>query len=219
MYGLKDYLDYYRQKDPAVLATMKRGACSDEWYQEWIGGFSFNCEVPMYLSSKLQDETPTVNPMKQVMEERYRRKKARVKYSIKLLNQIREYASLADPLLLDVAEKHVVNAQNSLDHEKKAIGFCKDTTASQVEVFENEVLADVFDLFFLGQLWRVAESICLKGGTSSICNLMDSIDIELTSLAKSAQERGAFYQLPIRTSAKMQLGSLLLIADHLKKKK
>ena len=217
MYGLKDYLEYYRQKDPAVLATMKRGACSDEWYKEWIGGFSFNCEVPMYLSSRLQDTTPSTKTIKQVMEERYRRKKSRVKYSIKLINQIREFSSLADPLLLDGAEKHVVNAQYALDHEKKALAFFKDTIATKAEVFENEVLNDVFDLFFLGQLWRVAESICIKGSTTQICQLMDSIDIEIKSLAKSAQERGAFFQLPLRTSVKMQLGSLLIIADELKK--
>ena len=218
MYGLRDYLDYYQKKDPAFLTTLKRGACSDEWYHQKVSGFSFNCEVPMYLSSKLQDKTPSDKRYKHVMQERYHRKKRRVKYSIHLINIIRNYSDLADPLLLDVAEKHVVNAQISLDHEKKILDHLEDKSMTMAEVFENEVLVDLFDLFFLGQLWRVAESICIKGGAPSICQLMDTIDIEIKTLAKSVQDRGGFYQLPIRSMVKMQLGSILYIAQALQHK-
>ena len=219
MYGLKDYLDYYRKKDPLVLTTIKRGACSDEWYQKKIGGFSFNCEVPMYLSSKLQDKKQSNKSYKKVMEERYLRKKNRLKYYIKLINIIEDFADLAEPLLLDVAEKHVKNAQISLDHEKRILEKTEERSMTNAEVFENEVIADLFDLFFLGGIWRVAESICIKGGASKICQLMETVDIEIKSLGKSVQERGAFYQLPIRSSVKMQLGSILIIADALKDKK
>ena len=217
MYGLKDYLEYYSKKDPAVLTTIKRGACSDEWYHKQIGGFSFNCEVPMYLSSKLRDNKTSSKSYKKVMEERYIRKKNRVKYSIKLINLIEDYAKLADPLLLDAAEKHIANAQNSLDHEKNLLEITEDRNASNTEIFENDVIADLFDLFFLGQIWRVAESICVKGGAPKICQLMETADLEIKSMAKSVQERGAFYHVPIRTSVKMQLGSILIIADELAK--
>ena len=47
---------------------------------------------------------------------------------------------------------------------------------------------------------------------------MDSADIEIKTLGKNVQERGDFYQLPIRNSVKMQLGSILLIAEALKGK-
>ena len=74
-------------------------------------------------------------------------------------------------------------------------------------------------MFFLGQIWRVAESICVKGGAPKICKIMELSDLEIKSLAKSVQERGAFYQVPIRNSVKMQLGSILIIAEALKNKK
>ncbi len=216
MYGLKDYLDYYSKKDPLIISTIKRGACSDEWYQKQIGGFSFNCEVPMYLSSKLQDKNLSGKNNKKILEERYIRKKKRVKYSIRFINQIKNYVEYANPILLSAAEKHLVNAQNSLDHEKKMITLAEDKITTNAEVFENEVIADLFDLFFLGQIWRVAESICIKGVSPKICQLMEKADIEIKSQAKSVQERGAFYQLPIRNSVKMQVGSILIIANALK---
>jgi len=216
MYGLTDYFDYYSKQDPIVLTTLKRGACSDEWYHKNIGGFSFNCEVPMYLSSKLQDKKPSDKNYKKVAEERIKRQKSRVKYSTKFLNLIKEYSNLADPLLLDVAEKHIANACNSLEHEQREIVNTEERIVLNYEVFENEVIADLFDLFFLGQVWRVAESICVKGGAPKICRLMETVEIK--SLGKSIQERGIFYQLPIRTSVKMQIGSILIIAEALKNK-
>jgi len=217
MYGLKDYINYYKEKDPAVLTTIKRGACSDEWYQQKIGGFSFNCEVPMYLSAKLQDKKLSNKNKKEMVIERHRRKKNRVKYSIKFINLIEDLADLADPVLLDAAEKHLANAQNSLGHEKRILDKTEDKIVTNSEVFENEVLADIFDLFFLGQIWRVAESICIKGGNPKICQLIDSADIEIKTLGKNVQDSGGFYQLPIRNSVKMQLGSILIIAEALKK--
>ena len=218
MYGLADYFDYYSKQDPAILTSLKRGACSDEWYHKKIGGFSFNCEVPLYLSSKLQDKKESDKSYKKVLEERIIRQKNRVKYSTKLLSLIKEYSNLADPLLLDVAEKHIINASNSLAHEQRVVDKTEERIALNYEVFENEVIADLFDLFFLGQTWRVAESICVKGGAQTICRLMDIADIEIRSLGKSVQERGIFYQLPIRNSVKMQTGSIIIIAEALKNK-
>jgi hypothetical protein len=172
----------------------------------------------MYLSSKLQNKKSSNKSYKKVLEDRLIRQKNRIDYSVKILNLIKEYSSLADPLLLDVAEKHIINAYNSLEHEKRIVTTTEDRMAINYEVFENEVIADLFDLFFMGQAWRVAESICIKGGAPKICRLMDSVDIEIKSLGKSIKERGAFYQLPIRNSVKMQLESILIIAEALKNK-
>lgn len=218
MYGLKDYLEYYTKKDPLILPALRRGACSDEWYQKNIGGFSFNCEVPMYLSHKLKDKNPSKKTYTKIIEQRYKRKKSRLEYSKKLIDKLKEYENMADPILLSSAKKHITNAQLSLEHEKRLLEKSEDKTITKAEKFENSVLEDLFDLFFLGQIWRVAESICIKGGVPKICHLMETSDIEIKSLAKNVQERGAFYQVPIRNSVKMQLGSILLIAEALKNK-
>ena len=218
MYGLKEYLEYYKKKDPVLMQTLKRGACSDEWYQQEVGGFSFNCEVPLYLSSKLQDKRQSEKNFYDVLVEQLNRKQARVDYSKKFLKKLQQFANLSDPLLHEAAEKHIKNAQNSIDHEKRILGKKINKKITNAEVFENEVLADLFDLFFLGQIWRVAESICIKGGTPKICRLMETADLEIKSLGKSVQDRGIFYQLPIRNSVKMQVGSILIIAEELSKK-
>lgn len=218
MYGLKDYIDYYTKKDPMILPHLRRGACSDEWYQNEIGGFSFNCEVPMYLTPKLKDKTASSIPYIKMIEERYTRKKSRVDYSLKLLDKLKKNADMADPYLLMAAERHIANAQASLGHEKRILAIAENRPINKAEKFENSVLEDLFDLFFLGQIWRVAESICVKGGAINACRLMESADIEIKTLAKSVQDRGSFYHIPIRTSVMMQLGSILIITQELRKK-
>jgi hypothetical protein len=47
---------------------------------------------------------------------------------------------------------------------------------------------------------------------------MDTADIQIKNLGKMVQQRGNFYQLPLRSSVKMQLGSILIISDVLKNK-
>ncbi len=218
MYGLKDYLDYYSKEDPTILSAIKRGACSDEWYQREIGGFSFNCEVPMYFTPKLKDKGPAGISYKHMIKQRYKHKKTRLNYSTRLMEKLAPYSGMANPLLLYSAEKHVANAKTSLEHEKRMLSRIEEQSVINAEKFENQVLEDLFDLFFLGQIWRVAESICVKGGAPEVCRLMDAADLEIKSLAKSIQERGAFYHLPIRNCVKMQLGSILIIAETLRNK-
>ena len=153
-----------------------------------------------------------------MIQQRYKRKKSRLEYSIKLLDKLKEYENMADPILISSAKKHITNAQLSLEHEKRILEKAEDKTITKAEKFENSVLEDLFDLFFLGQIWRVTENICIKGGAPKICQLMETSDLEIKSLAKSVQERGAFYHIPIRNSVKMQLGSILIIAEVLKNK-
>ena len=159
MYGLKDYLNYYAQKDPLILPALRRGACSDEWYHKKIGGFSFNCEVPMYLSHKLKDKNLSKKSYKKMIEERYVRKKSRVVYSEKLLEKLQPYRDLADPLLFTLAEKHIDNAKLSLEHEKRILAKSEDKIITKAERFENSVLEDLFDLFFLGQIFSATRHI------------------------------------------------------------
>jgi hypothetical protein len=217
MYGLKDYLEYYAKKDPKVILSLKRGACSDEWYQDIVSeGFSFNCEVPMFLTPKLQDKSLSLVSYKDMRQQQYQRKKIRVAYSRKLFDKLQEYAHFADPMLYTMAQKHVANAQMSLAHEKHILSTMEERPVSKAELFENMVIADLFDLFFIGQIWRVSESICIKGEAPKICRLMEAADVEITSLAKGIEQQGNFYQVPLRTAVKMQLGSILIIAEGLR---
>jgi hypothetical protein len=216
MYGLSDYIDHYKKTAPEILPAIKRGACSDEWYLKKIGGFSFNCEVPMYLSPPLRSKNITKKMIKSIKLEKYRKERGRIEYSEKIMNKLEVYKDLADPILYDAALKHIANAKIALKHNEKNLIHIEERSASVAEVFENGALADTFSLFFLGQIWRVAESICVKGGAPKICRLMEFTDIDLRSQAKRIEDTGNFYHIPLSIPVKMQLGSIMIVSDFLK---
>lgn len=215
MYGLKDYIDYYTKTSPELLATLQRGACSDEWYQKEIGGFSFNCEVPMFRSPCMSDKGMSGQSYRAIQTAKLKRRKGMVRYSTKFFDKLEPYAEFANPVLFDAAVKHLENARISLRQEEKEVTKVEEREATNAEVFENGVMADLFDLFFLGQIWRVAESIVLGGGPRVVCRAMDTVDIDIKVRGKSIREAGRFYQIPIRSAVKMQLGSLGIILEAL----
>jgi len=217
MYGLKDYIDYYKSKDPSALVSLKRGACSDEFYSSVVKGFSFNCEVPIYLTPAMRDTKRSNKSLKHILEAKYERNLNVLRYSIRMMGKMDEFKEMADQVLFDSAKKHVQNARTSLEHDKKMLSNLEERYATNAELYENEVMADIFDLFFLGQIWRVSESICIQGGGVKPCRLMEKTNLDIKTLAKSVQSRGGFYHLPIQKSIQMQLGSLLIMADELLK--
>ncbi len=218
MYGLRDYIDHYKKTRPDYLTTLERGACSDEWYQREIGGFSFNCEVPMYRSQSFQDPLLSKQSFKEVVNTRFARSRNMVKQAAQFFDTLKPHSKLADPVLYESAKKHLANAKLSLKQEEKDAAAAEDRPATNAEVFEIGIMEDLFDLFFLGQIWRVAESICMAGGPIEVCNAMDMVDIDIKTREKSIREAGKFYKIPIRSAVKLQLGSLVIIADALKNK-
>ncbi len=215
MYGLSDYIDYYRKSAPEILAVLKRGACSDEWYGKEIGGFSFNCEVPMYLSPPLRNKNITKKSFKKINLERYRKERKGIEYSKKIMSKLEVFKDLSDPMLYDFALKHIANAELALRHKERNQELLDDRPATVAEVFEHGALADTFNLFFLGQIWRVAESICLSGSAQKICRLMEFTDLDIRSQAKVIEGTGNFYHIPLNIPVKMQLGSIMIISDFL----
>jgi hypothetical protein len=219
MYGLKDYVEYYRDNYPEVLQFLRRGACSDEWYKDNIGGFSFNCEVPMYRSPKMLDTRPSSLKLKTVYRNEFKRHKAAIEYVSKIMKELEPYSDLAEPNLYRAASKHITVAQEMMFMKERLSQEGEDSIATNAEVFEHGPLSDVGDLFYAGQVWRVAESVCLAGGPTKICRLMDGMETWLQTMGKSVKDNGGFYQIPIKSAVKLQLGSLLIISDAIGKKK
>jgi hypothetical protein len=215
MYGLKDYIDYYTRNEPENLLTMRRGSTSDEWYQDTIGCFSFNCEVPLLESLIKKDGKVSNNKLGDLLEKRRKKRADTIQYCINVLTKLEPFFRLSDPLLLVSVLKHVANAKLELEFAasgKKAAG---DRNATNFEVFENDLMVDIGDLLLLGQVWRVTETIRRNQRKSQTGNIALRTDGKIMALAKKINYRGGFVPIPLQKLIKMQLGSLLIIADIL----
>jgi hypothetical protein len=214
MYGLKDYFDYYSKNEPEKLSRLKRGACSDEWYEDTIGGFSFNCEVPLFQSSVKKNNEASERNLKDLLENKKRKNLVNVQYYEELLSKLEPFFAFSNPLLLNSVLKSVANAKLLLEDSasKKKPG---DHKATNFEVFENDIMTDISDLLLLGQIWRVTKHIFSTTNETRAMSLMKAVDQKMSALSESIQRRGRFVPIPIQKLVKMQLGSTLVIADVL----
>jgi len=76
-------------------------------------------------------------------------------------------------------------------------------------------MVDVADLLLLGQVWRVAETIRGNQTKTETGNVASEIDGKIMALAKETNRRGGFTPIPLQKLVRMQLGSILVIADVL----
>ena len=215
MYGVKDYIDYYTRYEPDNLLIMKRGASSDEWYQEMIGGFSFNCEVPLFKSSMNRNEEKSNQMLRELLEIRKKKRWAAIEYCIEALTKLEPFFCFSDPVLLGSVLKHIADAKLALDYAKPQISSIGDRKASNFEVFENDLMVDIADLLLLGQIWRVTNELQKKQRKNQIDTLSEKTNRKMMALAKKIQIQGGFTPIPLKKLVKMQIGSILIIADIL----
>lgn len=215
MYGLKDYIDYYTKHEPDNLLTMRRGASSDEWYQNTIGGFSFNCEVPLFTSSMKTDENFSNRKLKTILQTRRKKIANTIEYCIDVLNVLEPFFSFCDPVLLGSVLKHVANAKLDLENADPETKVKKNPNATNFEVFENDLMVDVSDLLLIGQIRRVTENIHRAITENNAEHRIERIDKKIVALAQKIDNRGEFKPIPLQKLVKMQLGSILIVADVL----
>jgi hypothetical protein len=215
MYGLREYIDYYARCEPENLLTMRRGSTSDEWYQDTIGGFSFNCEVPLLESSVKKDNEISGYQLRGLLEERREQRAATIDYCIDMLTKLEPVFCFSEPVLLGSVLKHVASAKLELELADAKTSATENRFATNFEVFENDLMVDVADLLLLGQVWHVAETILGNKSKTEAENIASVIDGKILALAKEINRRGKFTQISLQKLVRMQLGSILIIADIL----
>ncbi len=215
MYGLRDYIDYYTKCEPENLLTMRRGSSSDEWYQDIIGGFSFNCEVPLLKSFLKKDNERSGHYLRELLENRRAKRTATIDYCIDVLTKLEPVFCFSDPVLLGSVLKHTASAKLELELAGAKISAAENRFATNIEVFENDLMVDIADLLLYGQVWHVAETIRINKSTAEAENIASIINKKILTFAKEINRRGKFTRIPLQKLIKMQLGSILIIADIL----
>ena len=79
------------------------------------------------------------------------------------------------------------------------------------------MMVDVADLLLIGQIRRVTETIDRNIKKSGTGHTIERIDKKIVTLAQKIDGRGEFKLIPLQKLVKMQLGSILIVADVLSK--
>ena len=215
MYGLRDYIDYYTRHEPENLLTMRRGSTSDELYQDTIGGFSFNCEVPLLKSSIRKDDKISNHKLRDLLEKRREKRATTINYCLDVLTELEPFFCLSNPVLLGSVLKHVASAKLESESAKAKINAAGNRDATNFEVFENSLMVDVANLLLLGQIWRVTETIHRNQRKSFAKEITSKINRKIIALGDIISYQGKFVPISLQKLVKMQLGSILIISDVL----
>ena len=215
MYGLRDYIDYYTRHEPENLLTMRRGSTSDELYQDTIGGFSFNCEVPLLKSSIRKDDKISNHKLRDLLEKRREKRATTINYCLDVLTELEPFFCLSNPVLLGSVLKHVASAKLESESAKAKINAAGNRDATNFEVFENSLMVDVANLLLLGQIWRVTETIHRNQRKSFAKEITSKINRKIIVLGDIISYQGKFVPISLQKLVKMQLGSILIISDVL----
>jgi len=132
-----------------------------------------------------------------------------------MLNVLEPFFSFCDPVLLGSVLKHVANAKLDLENSDSELKVKKNPNATNFEVFENDLMVDVADLLLIGQIRRVTENIHRATTKSNTVHMIERMDKKIVSLAQKIDNRGEFKPIPLQKLVKMQLGSILIVADVL----
>jgi len=132
-----------------------------------------------------------------------------------VLTKLEPFFRFSDPVLLGSVLKHVASAKLELELAEAKRQAIENRDATNFEVFENDLMVDVTDLLLLGQVWRVAETIRANQSKTKAGNITARIDRKIRALAKKTNGQGGFAPIPLQKLIKMQLGSILVIADVL----
>ena len=215
MYGVKDYIEYYRQKEPERLLTLRRGASSDEWFEKTVGGFSFNCEVPLIKSSFKKTNEYSDRNLLTFLEKKKQTTQSTFQFCENHLFQMEPYFPFANPLVLNSVLKQYATEKVAIEHIRKQKIKVHDRKATFLEIFENEIMFNITNLNLLGQIWRVTEQIYIKTNDPKIYDLLNKIDQKISKINTELLSQGSFNPIPINRLIKMQIGTTLIITELL----
>ncbi len=209
-----DFLKKHTKKDPAKIINY--GTSSDDYARRVAGSFTLVCEMPYYYDSRIGDTSESDMSRREallhgigVAEERYNFIKQRYSEVRKSLKVHKEKIPFIDAIEDSLkrfpdsiaAEKHWAQTDPKLKRK-----------ATVAEKFDSHVISLFYNLLSLGMLHR-----CIKDTNNE--NTEKEVLQHVKKWNKKLERQLSYKVIPIRSLVRVQLGSALLTAEYISKKR
>jgi len=209
-----DFLKKHTKKDPAKIINY--GTSSDDYARRVAGSFTLVCEMPYYYDPKIGDTSESDVIRKEAVlhsiklaEERYnfiKEKYSEVKSGLREHEDKKPFVDAIEDSLKrfpDVIAAHKHWAKTDPELKRKA---------TVAEKFDSYVISRFYDLLSLSMLYR-----CVKNTNN------DKVEMEVLQCVKKWNEKLekqlTYKVIPIKSLVRVQLGSALLTAEYVGKKR
>jgi len=209
-----DFLKKNSEKDPGEIINY--GTSSDDYARRVAGSFTLVCEMPYYYDSRIGDtgESDVIRREAilhsiELAEERHsfvRKNYSEVKASVESRTDKRPFVDAIEDSLKRFPD--VIKAQ---EHWAKTDPELR-RKATVAEKFDSYVISRFYDLLSLGMLYR-----CVKGTQNK--QIEKEVLDQIKTWHDELESQLAYTVIPIRSLVRVQLGSALLTADYIGKKR
>ncbi len=218
MFGVEEGYDFnekHSDVDPATL--IENGTSSHGYLRDACDGFMLICEMPYYFDERITDDSPSDIDRREavlegirISEEDYAFLRSKFEYLAKRTDKsTRLYKTMAD--YVENFEKRLAprkrHAETAEEYEGKA---------TVAQAFDSLVAGRFGSMLRMGMMLRVADQALKRGRHKGIEGIVEEIRNRILETNREIEKETNIEVIPIQKLVRVQLGSGLMTAEHLK---
>jgi hypothetical protein len=218
MFGAEESYDFtakHTDEDPAKLR--ESGTSSHGYLRSVCDGFTLVCEMPYYFDERVRDDSLSDVDRREAVLEGIRYGEETYEFLNPLFKAIAEKADESKRLYLttdDYLENFVKRQEPRKRHAETTEEYEGKATVAQA--FDSMIARKFGTMFRLGMTMRVADEVLSRGVDPKIQGIRDEIEERILETNRDVEAESDIEVIPIQKLVRVQLGSGLMIAEHLK---
>jgi hypothetical protein len=220
MFGAEESYDFtakHTDEDPAKLRDS--GTSSHGYLRSVCDGFTLVCEMPYYYDEKVTDDSPSDVGRREAVLEALGYSTEAYKFLRPRFDVIAGRADESKRLYQSVQD-YLENFEKRMEPRRKHAETAEEYEgmANVAQAFDSRVASRYGTMFMMGMAMRVADEALIRGPDAGIRGIRDEIRDRMLETNGEVEESSDIEVIPIQKLVRVQLGSGLMIAEHLKKR-
>jgi len=214
-----DYLEEYTETDPAEIIT--GGTLSFEYARRFCNPFTLICEMPYFYHPAINDTSPSDTLRRDALLQAIEESRESVQFLAELYDVVKDELTVASPFQ-DAIEEYLRTFSEELAVEEEWVRTNPKTDgmATVAEKFDNLVIHRHYRLTTLGMFLRMLDTQIAVTGASPPLISTHTVAKQAFEVRSATLEAEIDYSvIPIQKLVRVQLGSALLTADYVARRR
>ncbi len=221
MFGVEESYDFIERttgKDPATI--IENGTSSHGYLRRVCDGFTLVCEMPYYYDERVGDNSPSDISRREAVLESIRFSEEVYGFLKPRFEAIRDKADPTTRLFASVSD-YIDNFEKRMEPRKRHAETSPEYegTATVAQAFDSLVARKFSNMLRMGMVLRVVDQVLKTEPSREVEEIREEIYGKILEMDRELQREAKIEVIPIRKLVRVQLGSALIVADYLKKRK
>ena len=218
MVGAEEDYDFTAKHTDVDPATLRESGTSSHGYLRSVcGGFTLVCEMPYYFDQRVTDDSPSDVGRREAVLNGFGYAEEVYEFLRPRFDAIAEKADESKRLYQSVSD-YLANFEKRMEPRRRHAETAKEYegSATVAQAFDSLVASRFGTMFMMGMAMRVADEALCRGPDAGIQGIRDEIRERMLETNREVEEASDIEVIPIQKLVRVQLGSGLMIAEHLK---